>query len=86
MVAAHKFLSADRLFALVRAGFEQVSDERAENVQITIPDALRSGLAMFSLKDPSLLAFEERKETDSNLKHLWGRESTRRHTDANYPG
>jgi hypothetical protein len=72
MVAAHKFLSADSLFALVRTGFEQVSDKRAENVQITMPDALMSGFAMFSLKDPSLLAFEERKATDSNLKSIYG--------------
>jgi len=26
-----------------------------------------SGFAMFSLKDPSLLAFEERRATDHNL-------------------
>jgi len=72
MVAAHKLLSADSLFALIRIGFEQVSDKRAENVRITMPDALMSGFAMFSLKDPSLLAFEERKETDSNLKSIYG--------------
>jgi len=71
MVTAHKFLSADSLFALVRTGFEQVSDKRAKNVQITMPDALMSGFAMFSLKDPSLLAFEERRETDSNLKSIY---------------
>ena len=72
MVAAHKLLSADSLFAVVRTGFEQVSDQRAKNIQITMPDALMSGFAMFSLKDPSLLSFEERKETDSNLKSIYG--------------
>ena len=72
MVAAHKLPSADSLFALIRTGFEQVSDKRAENVRITMPDALMSGFAMFSLKDPSLLAFEERKETDNNLKSIYG--------------
>ena len=72
MVAAHEFLSADSLFALVRAGFEQVSDQRAENANISLPDALMSGFAMFSLKDPSLLAFEERRETDSNLESIYG--------------
>jgi hypothetical protein len=71
MVSAHKFLSADSLFALVRTGFEQVSDQRAKNIQITMPDALMSGFAMFSLKDPSLLIFEERRETDSNLKSIY---------------
>lgn len=75
MVAAHELLSADRLLALIRTGFEQVSDERAENVSISMPDALMSGLAVFSLKDPSLLAFEARKETDSNLGSIFGIEN-----------
>jgi len=69
---AHKSLSADRLFALVRAGFEQVTDQRAENARISLPDALMSGFAMFSLKDSSLLAFDERRRTDSNLESIYG--------------
>jgi hypothetical protein len=71
-MAANKLLSADRLFALVRANFEQVTDQRAENAKISMPDALMSGLAMFSLKDPSLLAFDERRTTDSNLGSIYG--------------
>jgi len=51
-MAANKLLSADTLFALIRAGFEQVPDQRAENASISLPDALMSGFAMFSLKDP----------------------------------
>ena len=36
-------------------------------------DALMSGFAMFSLKDPSLLAFDERrKEEAHNLKSIYG--------------
>ena len=35
-------------------------------------DALMSGFAMFSLKDPSLLAFDGRRKTDSNLKSIYG--------------
>ena len=31
-----------------------------------------SGFAMFSLKDPSLLAFDERRSTDSNLQSIYG--------------
>jgi hypothetical protein len=50
-----------------------VEDPRAENVQIPISDALMSGFAMFSLKDPSLLAFEQRrKDKDPNLKRVYG--------------
>ena len=71
-MAANKLLSADRLFALVRANFEQVTDQRAENAKISMSDALMSGLAMFSLKDPSLLAFDERRTTDSNLGSIYG--------------
>jgi len=70
-MAANKLLSADTLFALIRAGFEQVPDQRAENASISLPDALMSGFAMFSLKDPSLLAFDERRATDSNLKSIY---------------
>lgn len=71
MATAHEFLSADSLFELVRAGFGQVPDQRAENSKISVPDALMSGFAMFSLKDPSLLAFEERSKTDSNLESIY---------------
>ena len=71
-MAANKLLSADRLFALVRANFAQVTDQRAENAKISVPDALMSGFAMFSLKDPSLLAFDERRTTDSNLRSIYG--------------
>jgi hypothetical protein len=71
-MAAHKALSADRLLEVVRAGFKHVPDQRAENAKISLPDALMSGFAMFSLKDPSLLAFDERRATDSNLKSIYG--------------
>lgn len=70
-MAANKSLSADSLFALVRSGFERIPDQRAENVKISLPDALMSGFAVFSLKDPSLLAFDERRRTDSNLKSIY---------------
>ena len=74
-MTANKSLSANSLFALIRAKFEQVPDQRAENASISLPDALMSGFAMFSLKDPSLLAFEERRVTDSNLQSIYGIES-----------
>jgi hypothetical protein len=70
-MARDKSLSADSLLALVRTGFEQVPDRRAENAKVSLPDALMSGFAMFSLKDSSLLAFEERKGVDSNLKSIY---------------
>jgi hypothetical protein len=73
-MAPNKSLSADDWFAFIRARFKQVPDQRAENAKISMTDALMSGFAMFSLKDPSLLAFDERRQTDSNLKNVYGME------------
>lgn len=42
------------------------------NVEIPLKDALMSGFAMFSLKEASLLAFDERMSEDSNLKQIYG--------------
>jgi hypothetical protein len=70
-MAANKSLSADALFGLVHTGFERVPDQRAENAKISLPDALMSGFAIFSLKDPSLLAFDKRRTTDDNLKSIY---------------
>ncbi len=66
-----KHLSADALYALVREGFGKVADHRDPRATIPLADALMSAFAMFSLKDPSLLAFEERR-SDANLKALFG--------------
>lgn len=68
-----KYLSADSLFKMIREQFKQISDSRKGNTTISLCDALMSAFAMFSLKDPSLLAFDERrKEEDHNLKNIFG--------------
>lgn len=67
-----KHLSASGLFRLVRSGFEKIRDHRASNVEISLPDALMSAFAMFSLKDPSLLAFDQRRAKDGNLQRIYG--------------
>jgi len=64
-------LSADVLLGVVRAEFEQVPDERAENASLALADALMSGYALFALKDPSLLAFDERRTTDRNVHTIF---------------
>lgn len=70
-----KHLSASGLFRLVRSGFEKVKDRRIGDVKIALADALMSAFAMFSLKDPSLLAFDERREKENgNLKRIYGME------------
>jgi hypothetical protein len=70
-------LSASGLFGVLRVGFEKIKDHRAtEMVKISLTDTLMSAFAMFSLKDPSLLAFDKRRKTDSNLKRIYGMEQT----------
>jgi hypothetical protein len=67
-----KYLSADALFSLVYGSFGRIPDHRPADtdVSISLPDALMSAFAMFSLKDPSLLAFDERRN-DANLKSIY---------------
>jgi hypothetical protein len=67
-----KYLSASGLFKIAYARFEKIKDVRADNQKVSLADALMSAFAMFSLKDPSLLAFEERRATDENLKRVYG--------------
>lgn len=67
-----KHINADNLFALVRDDFKKVPDTRADNVTITMDNALISVLAMFQLRDPSLLAFDiQRREEPENLHTIY---------------
>jgi hypothetical protein len=65
-----KHLSADALLELLRRRFEKIPDHRGRKCPISLADALMSAFAMFFLKDPSLLAFEERRN-DENLRNLF---------------
>ena len=68
-----KYLNADALFGQIRSEFTKVADPRPGNTQIAFADALMSGFAVFSLKDQSLLAFDQRrKDGDPNLKRVYG--------------
>ena len=67
-----KHLSADALIRSVRSSFEQVGETRKSKPAISIEDALMSAYAMFSLKSPSLLAFEKRRKAEPhNLKTIY---------------
>jgi hypothetical protein len=68
---ARKHLSADALFPLVRSGFATIPDPRGEDVDISLTDALMSAFAMFSLKAPSLLAFDKER-AEGNLHTIYG--------------
>lgn len=73
-----KLLSACGLIREVRKVFERVPDYRSNtrgrNIKISLADSLMSALAMFSLKSPSLLAFDQayrNKLVSHNLKSLY---------------
>lgn len=69
--SVRRTLSADALYALLRQGFQEIPDHRASDASISLVDVLMSAVAMFSLKDPSLLAFDGRRN-DENLRNLFG--------------
>lgn len=67
-----KHLSADALFRTLRQSFQHIPDPRRGTGTISLPDALMSGLAMFALKDPSMLAFDQRRQHDQeNLQSIF---------------
>jgi hypothetical protein len=68
-----KWLSADALYRTIRQSFQGISDPRTGDATIELSDALMSGLAMFALKDPSMLAFDRRRQQDEkNLQMIFG--------------
>ena len=69
---ARKSLSIDALVDLVREGVEKIPDYRPPAAEISLPDALMSAIAMLPLKDPALLALDERRD-DENLKTVYQR-------------
>src|SRR5437870_4660109 len=68
---ARKHLSADALFGLVRNGFAHIPDYRLSETDIALADALMSAFALFSLKAPSLLAFDKER-AEGNLHTIYG--------------
>jgi hypothetical protein len=66
-----KHLSADALFHVVRSGFAAIPDPRCADVDISLTDTLMSAFAMFSLKAPSLLAFDKER-AEGNLHTIYG--------------
>ena len=66
-----KYLCADALFRLLREHFATIADDRVDEVEIPLSDALMSAFAIFSLKAPSLLAFDKQR-AEGNLKTIYG--------------
>lgn len=72
-ITMRKHLNADAMFEAIRQDFERVADHRASNSKIPLVDVLMSGFAVFSLKDPSLLAFDKRRcEEPESLRGVFG--------------
>ena len=69
-IKTRKLLSADWLFKIVRKKAEKIKDHRKQKINISLPDTLMSAFAMFSLKEPSLLAFDE-KRNEENMKNIY---------------
>ena len=65
-----RHLHFDALVQLVRRAFEKLPDKR-RCPAFSLTDTLMAGLALFSLKDPSLLAFCGRA-LDHNLRSVFG--------------
>src|SRR5262245_15243976 len=66
-----KHLCADALFNLLHGSFANIADDSVDEVEIPLSDALMSAFAMFSLKAPSLLAFD-RQRAEGNLHTIYG--------------
>src|SRR5258708_7775391 len=63
-------LHFDALVQLARQSFDRIPDQRRDP-DFSLTDTLMAGLALFSLKDPSLLAFC-RRAVDHNLGSVFG--------------
>ena len=65
----------DQLIRQVGDQFAKIKDHRATNSSYYLSDSLKGALAMFSLKDPSLLIFRQRfGQRQENLKRIFGLE------------
>lgn len=67
-----KHLSLDALLRALRRIFEEVPNHRPTDAHVSLADALMAGVAVFALKEPSLLAFDERRRDDAkNLEMIF---------------
>lgn len=69
-IPTRKHLSFDPLMRQIRERAEELPDARSRNGVFSVADAVMAAIAMFSLKDPSLLAFQKRRN-DENMRNLY---------------
>lgn len=65
-----KHLRADSLFRLLHENFATLADDCVAEAELPLDDALMSAFAMFSLKAPSLLAFDKQR-AEGNLQTIY---------------
>jgi hypothetical protein len=67
-----KQLQFDSLTKWLKGKFKRFKDKRGKNSSIDLSDSLLSGFAMYSLKDPSLLFFNNKRSARrANLKKVY---------------
>ncbi|MCP3926941.1 MAG: transposase [Desulfobacterales bacterium] len=76
-IKQREHLNADALFENIYEQFGNIPEIRSKDskIEISIADALMSGFAMFSLKVPSLLQFDNKRKDPAeceNLKNIYG--------------
>lgn len=70
-IEPRKYLSIDSMVEGLRERFEAIPDpRRSASTDHSLADSLMAAFAMFSLKDPSLLAFDLRRH-DQSLMNLY---------------
>jgi hypothetical protein len=70
-LTVRKNLHMDAMLSTLHQEFSSLADHRRGKVDISLADALMSGFAVFSLKDRSLLAFDDRRQNDGNLGRIF---------------
>ena len=79
MARLGQHLSASGLLSTIRQRFARIPDVHRRGGQIPLIDGLMAGLAVFRLKCPSLLHFDQKRRdpiVEHNLRHLYGVERT----------
>ena len=65
-------LSADAFYSTVKSVFNKIPEFRKlkGNIKVSLPDALMSELAIFAMKFPSLLKFDEARSWNTVPKNF----------------
>jgi hypothetical protein len=70
MAKLRQKFSAEYLYKLINEKFKLIKESpRKRTCNLSLADCLMSGLAVFSLKYPSLLQFDNGRLENENLKH-----------------